>query len=189
MEICVRYFVKQSKCESLEGRQRTFVDVEYVIEVFTENTEGLTDNMNDRLNRRINLKSDALNSIVMRPRLSIQQNDGTSSTIGFTTLDDLLLNQTDNLFGSDLTGVNFNNNFLFRHRFKNSRRTFSVGRTPPLREMHEVALTTCCVQTRTFRCISQLPTRDPALYSPIRQRALSPPTWASHWPPVSAPRP
>jgi len=127
LDISGSYFFNKSDNESIEDLQRTFVDVEDVSELYTENTGSLTDNMNHRLNMRIDLKIDSLNSIIMRPRLSIQQHDGTSSTIGFTTLDDLLLNQTDNLFGSDLTGVNFNNNFLFRHRFKNSRRTFSVN--------------------------------------------------------------
>lgn len=127
VEMTGSYFFNSSTNEALEDLERTFVDVADVSEIYREGTESLTDNMNHRFNMRLDIRIDSLNSIIMRPRLSIQQNDGTSSTLGFTTLDDLFLNQSDNLFSSDLTGVNFSNNFLFRHRFRNSRRTYSIN--------------------------------------------------------------
>lgn len=127
VEMTGSYFFNSSTNEALEALQRTFVDVAEVSEMYIEDTESLTDNINHRFNARLDIKIDSLNSIIMRPRLSIQQNEGRSATFGFSALDDLLLNRSDNLFSSDLTGVNFNNNLLFRHRFRNSRRTYSIN--------------------------------------------------------------
>ena len=126
-ELTGSYFLNKSNNESIEDLQRTFVDVEDVSELYIQGTNSLTDNVNHRLNFRLDYKIDSLNSITMRPRVSVQQNQGNSITNGYTSLDDLLLNNTDNLFESDLTGTSFNNNLLFRHRFRNSARTYSIN--------------------------------------------------------------
>lgn len=127
VEMSGSYFFNSSTNEALEDLKRTFVDVADVSETYVEDTESLTDNINHRFNMRLDIRIDSFNSIIMRPRLSVQQNDGSSNTLGFSALDDLFLNQSDNLFSSDLTGVNFSNNLLFRHRFRNSRRTYSIN--------------------------------------------------------------
>ncbi|AKQ45358.1 hypothetical protein TH63_06445 [Rufibacter radiotolerans] len=83
-------------------------------------------NMNHRLNLRITYNLDSANSFIIRPRLSIQQNDGSSFTESRLLQGSDFINNFDNIFNSDLTGVNFNNSILWRHSFAKRGRTVSV---------------------------------------------------------------
>ncbi|QHL86605.1 outer membrane beta-barrel protein [Nibribacter ruber] len=98
------------------------------------NEGGLSDakNQNHRLNLRITYNIDSANSIIIRPRLSLQQNKGDSFTESRLFSDSqiestqLLLKNFDNTFLSDLTGINFNNSILYRHSFAKRGRTISL---------------------------------------------------------------
>ncbi|MGV3540205.1 MAG: carboxypeptidase-like regulatory domain-containing protein, partial [Rufibacter sp.] len=87
-------------------------------------------NQNHRMNLRLTYTIDSANSIILRPRLSIQQNRGSSLTesrvLSGAMQGDDLLNNFNNLFQSDLTGINFNNSFLYRHSFAKRGRTISL---------------------------------------------------------------
>ncbi|WP_066839279.1 outer membrane beta-barrel protein [Rufibacter ruber] len=91
-------------------------------------------NQNHRLNLRVTYTIDSANSIILRPRLSLQQNEGLSTTDSRVTSGgesalSSLANNFDNLFRSDLTGINFNNSILYRHSFAKRGRTVSVDVT------------------------------------------------------------
>ena len=92
-------------------------------------------NQNHRFNLRLTYKIDSANSIILRPRLSLQTNNGVSITesrlaSGATEqLESALINNFDNTFGSDLMGINFNNSILFRHSFAKRGRTISLDIT------------------------------------------------------------
>jgi uncharacterized membrane protein YgcG len=126
-DISGSYFVNHSKTDAEEKINRQFFESTGRNQVYDEQSTSTTTNINHRMNFRIEYQIDSVNSIIMRPRLTLQQNRGTSETFGQTMLSDMLLNQTDNFYNSDLTGLNFNNNILFRHRFAKPRRTFSVN--------------------------------------------------------------
>ncbi len=130
-EISGSYFFNRSDTDADELIDRTFVDNEEVSETYEEENFTNTKNTNHRINMRLEYDIDSFNSIIMRPRLSIQQNKGTSTTFGQTNLGATLLNQTDNTYSSDLSGIDFSNNLLWRHRFKKRRRTlsFNLGTT------------------------------------------------------------
>jgi uncharacterized membrane protein YgcG len=89
-------------------------------------------NQNHRMNLRLTYNIDSANSIIVRPRLSLQLNKGnsfTSSRLFSPTpvqSERLLLNNFDNKFLSDLTGINFNNSILYRHSFTKRGRTISL---------------------------------------------------------------
>jgi len=123
------YFFNLTDNDALENLNREFVDTEELLETYSESSSSNTENFNHRLNLRLDYKIDSLNSILMRPRISWQNNDGIDNTLGQTFLDNFLLNQTDNNYRSNLKGINFSNNILWRHRFMKPRRTisFSVG--------------------------------------------------------------
>lgn len=126
-DISGSYFVNHSNNNSDEFLNREFFENRGINQSYSEENYSNTKNTNHRMNFRIEYEIDSVNSIIMRPRLSLQQNVGTSETFGQTLSGSDLLNQTDNLFRSDLTGLSFNNNLLFRHRFAKARRTFSVN--------------------------------------------------------------
>ena len=121
------YFFNLSNNDAVEKLNREFVDTEELMEVYSEESVSRTDNFNNRVNFKLEYEIDSLNSIIMRARSSWQNNDGEIATLGKTFLDDFLLNQTDNDYRSELKGVDFSNNILWRHRFQKPRRTFSVN--------------------------------------------------------------
>lgn len=126
-EITGSYFFNMTENESSDLSRTEYFDSESISEFYDEENSSLTDNYNHRLNFRINYNIDSMNSIIMRPRLSFQKNDGLSATFGQTLFGTELLNQTDNTYQSILDGINFSNSFTFRHKFKKSSRTLSLN--------------------------------------------------------------
>lgn len=127
LELSGSYFFNVSENDAEEGLLRQFIDNELVTENYEEESGSFTDNFNHRLNMKIEYKIDSANSIIMRPRVSWQKNKGTENVFGNTLLENNILNQTDNDTRSDLNGMNFSNNVLFRHRFPKKGRTISVN--------------------------------------------------------------
>jgi hypothetical protein len=85
-----------------------------------------TNNQNHRFALRFEYKIDSVNELILTPRLNLQNNKANSLTNAQTTLDDnFLLNRTGNEFISNSTALNFENDALFRHRFKKRGRTVS----------------------------------------------------------------
>ena len=121
------YFFNLSENNSEENLTRQFIDREGLGEVYDEDSDSNTDNFNHRANLKLEYKINESNSIIMRPRASWQVNKGNESLFGQTSLGDDLLNQTDNLTTTDLAGMNFSNNVLFRHRFPKRGRTLSLN--------------------------------------------------------------
>lgn len=84
-------------------------------------------NQNHRFALRFEYKIDSVNELILTPRLNIQNYKSTNLTDATTLLrNDLLLNRTINDFNNNSTAFNFENDALFRHRFKKRGRTFSV---------------------------------------------------------------
>ncbi len=84
-------------------------------------------NINHRFNIKLDYRIDSLNSITFRPRLSVQQNDGSSLITGITSAGTSPLNSISNLFNSNLSAINSQNELLYRHRFETRGRTLSVN--------------------------------------------------------------
>ncbi len=86
-----------------------------------------SDNQNHRFALRFEYKIDSVNELILTPRLNIQNFESSDFTDATTFLDnDFLLNQTTNNFTNNSTALNFENDALFRHRFKKRGRTISV---------------------------------------------------------------
>ncbi len=127
MEISGSYFFNHSDTDSDIESNTEYIDAEFVSEFYQENSFSNTQNTNHRLNLRFDYQIDSANSIVLRPRLTWQLNDGTSSTLAQSLLGSTLLGQTDNHYRSDLAGLVFSNSLLYRHRFAKPRRTISIN--------------------------------------------------------------
>lgn len=121
------YFFNYSDNESDEISNTEYVDDELVSEFYTSNSQSESQNTNHRINLRLEYQIDSFNSISLRPRITWQLNDGFALTNDQGLLGTELLSQSNNDFRSDLTGLDFNNSILFRHRFKKEGRTFSVN--------------------------------------------------------------
>ncbi len=127
LDLSGSYFFNNSENDSKEDLLRQFIDNEEVSEFYDEESGSFTKNFNHRVNMQIEYKIDSANSIIMRPRISWQNNNGKESVFGNTLLGDELINQTDNNIRSDLSGKNFSNSLLFRHSFPKRGRTISLN--------------------------------------------------------------
>ena len=121
------YFFNLSENEAAQEVNREYIDDEEVSQFYVENTESSTRNLNHRLNFRMEYQIDSFNSIILRPRLTLQQNEGSETTFGQTLLGSDPLNQSNYQFNPDLSALNFSNDLLLRHRFRKEGRTISLN--------------------------------------------------------------
>lgn len=130
IDVSASYFFNKSVNNSERITNREFLDDDDIInEIYDETSDSRTDNVNHRFNARLEFKLDSMNSIMLRPRLTLQQNNGNSSTIGQTVFGSTILNSSTNNYLSDLDGANFSNSLLYRHKFQKKGRTISLDLT------------------------------------------------------------
>mgnify|MGYP005832398625 FL=1 len=121
------YFFNTTSNNSESFTKREFILTSGNGQIYNEKSLSQSKNTNHRFNFRIDYTIDSSNSILLRPRLSYQPNNSSSSTDGSTYLANLPINSTDNNYNSDLRGLNFANEFLYRLKFAKKGRTFSIG--------------------------------------------------------------
>ena len=83
--------------------------------------------MNHRFGMKLQYNLTERTSLIFRPGLSVQLNDGTSSVAGETEYLNRLLNRSDHTLASDLSALNYSGLLLLRHRFAKTGRTFSAN--------------------------------------------------------------
>ncbi len=128
------YFFNRTNNNSDVNTNRNYILVPPEEQNYLENNLSNSINTNHRFNARIDYKIDSLNSILLRPNLSVQQNDGTSNVLGNTFYNTQNVNSITNSFNSDLTAVNASAELLYRHRFAEKGRTISLGISSSLRQ-------------------------------------------------------
>lgn len=128
IEISGSYFFNHTN-----NTNRTLLSREYFIaadssQYYTEESQSERGNYNHRVDVKVDYKIDSSNSITIRPRLSVQQNDSRSGVTGQTSfLDGSLINSMSNNQLSSTAAFNFSNDILYRHSFGKAGRTFSLN--------------------------------------------------------------
>ena len=88
-------------------------------------------NQNHRFNIRLEYLIDSMNSILYTPSLNVQHSEisaeDTSSTYAMSPSKKYLAIAGATFNVSDRSGLNLNNNLLFRHRFRKAGRSFTIG--------------------------------------------------------------
>jgi len=96
--------------------------------VYNEVSNTDQKNRNHRANLRLEYTIDSFNSIILVPRLSIQNNSLTSALTGNNTLPvDVPYGNTQTNNTANNNGYNFSNNLLYRHKFAKRGRTISLN--------------------------------------------------------------
>ncbi len=126
IEVSGSYFFNLSDADAASGLKREYILPEIQGQFYNETTGANTENLNHRLNLRLDYRVDSLNSILWRPRLSVQQHNGTELTSASTALQSALINSSSSDFSSDLAGLSFENELLWRRRFAKQGRTISL---------------------------------------------------------------
>lgn len=124
------YFFNQSEREYRASLFRDFIVQTDSSFTYRENSRA--DNLNDnhRVNFRLEFEIDSSQSIIVIPRLSLQQNRNNEQFEGQNFLQNNLpisLSATGNLANN--LGYNFENTILYRYKFKKPRRTMSLSVT------------------------------------------------------------
>ncbi|MBP7497805.1 MAG: outer membrane beta-barrel protein, partial [Bacteroidales bacterium] len=125
--ISASYFFNNSKNETSSKLARQYLLGENSTQYYNENSGSSNNNYNHRFNARFTYNIDSLNSIILTPRLSFQDNKSSSGSYASTLLSDTVLNSDNNSKKTKSSGYNFSNNLLFRHKFNLKRRTFSLN--------------------------------------------------------------
>lgn len=126
VEVSGSYFFNQSDLDAGSGVTREFVLPQTAGQFYDETSVANTDNMNHRFNMRLDWKIDTLNSLLWRPRFSAQINEGFERTLAGTSTEAGLINSSNSDFSSDLGGLSFSHELLWRRRFETRGRTLSV---------------------------------------------------------------
>jgi len=94
---------------------------------YDENSNTDRKNYNHRFNFRLESDIDSSNSVIITPRLSLQDNQSLSSTDALNrTQSGELLNRSFNDNHTNTDGYNFQGNLVYRHRFQKTGRTVSI---------------------------------------------------------------
>lgn len=128
-ELTGSYFFNYSKNDAVSSIFRQFVLPSAAGQQYEEKGISYNKNINHKFNLRLTYNIDSSNSILIRPRLTLQDNVGNSALNGATSVGSQTLNNTNNNFSTDLLGINFSNELLFRHKFAKAGRTFSISWT------------------------------------------------------------
>ncbi len=127
VEVAGSYFFNQAETTIDQQIDQAFFGDRFDFEqVYEEETQSTSKNINHRANMRLDYRINDNNSILIRPRLTIQQNEGMENTFGQTLAGDNVLSETNYDFSSDLAAIDFSNTLLYRHRFEKRGRTFSI---------------------------------------------------------------
>lgn len=107
--------------------ERQFFDAEGMGENYRENATMRSTNGNHRFNGRLSWRINRKNTLLWRPKLSWQGNQGETNSLGTTLLEGLPVDTSQNAFSANFRALSLNNSLLWRHRFNKSRRSLSVN--------------------------------------------------------------
>lgn len=105
---------------------------------YTEYDSSNSTNINHRLNAKVVYKVNPKMSFFYIPRITVQQNDGTSLLDGETSQEGVLLNELGQIFTSELSAFQMSNDLMFRYNGEKRGRTLfaqvksDIGRTDGL---------------------------------------------------------
>jgi len=116
------------------NNNNTFLTRDYITgqdSSFYYNEQGKSgnSNYNHRFNFKLEYTIDSLNSLILTPKLNLQQNQANSIIAGNSLLvqENSIESKIENNNNSKNAGYNFSNDLLYRHKFKKRGRTFSLN--------------------------------------------------------------
>ncbi|MCB9274004.1 MAG: TonB-dependent receptor [Lewinellaceae bacterium] len=127
IEVSGSYFFNLSDNEASQSLFQNYVSDADFGQTYDEQSLSKNRNTNHRFNFRLEYDIDSTNSILVRPRFSFQQNDGRETTTGLSILGSGPLSSTNYRYSPELSGLDFSNSLLWRHRFGKAGRTFSIN--------------------------------------------------------------
>lgn len=121
------YFFNQSDNNTIQDVTQQYFDGEGLQELYGEESNTSSINLNHRFSGLLEYKINENNSLIWRPSLSWQGNEGQETVFGQTSLFQNVLNQSESDFSADLSALNISSSLLWRHRFEKRGRTLSIN--------------------------------------------------------------
>ncbi len=122
------YFFNNSKNNTESKINRQYFVNDSTSQFYKENYTSSNNNYNNRFNAKFEYKLDSMNSLIITPRLSIQNNKSQSVFGSNTKLSELVtLNNNSSNNSSSGSGYNISNNILLKHKFVKTGRTISLN--------------------------------------------------------------
>jgi hypothetical protein len=121
------YFFNSTHTDAATNLLRQYVQTSGSDQIYNENDLSGSNNINHRLNGRLDWQIDSSNSILIQPRLSVQQNDGVSDMTSSLDQGAALLTSSTSRLSSTLQAVDGSSGVLLRHRFERRGRTISLS--------------------------------------------------------------
>ncbi|MBZ0199730.1 MAG: outer membrane beta-barrel family protein, partial [Ignavibacteriaceae bacterium] len=126
VEVTSSYFFNSTDNNSVSFLNRDYLFNSAAGQKYVENNAAVSNNLNHRFNMRLNYEIDSMNSILFRPKVTYQANDGNSGLSGYTS-GAQLINSVNNNFKSTLDAIDAAAELLYRHRFEERGRTLSLN--------------------------------------------------------------
>lgn len=127
LKIAGSYFFNQGNIVSEQNLNRELINSRSDFSQFyEEQNEATSGNLNHRMNMRIEYEINKNNSLIIQPRMSMQDADGMQLISAENNIQLLKLNDSKTDFSTLLGALNFSNQILWRHKFKKAGRTFSA---------------------------------------------------------------
>jgi len=120
------YFFNTTDNNSGTLTNRDYITSANSTQRYNEDNQATSINTNHRFNLRFDYQIDSLNSILIRPRATFQQNEGSSRILGSTVSGNNLLNSIKNTNNSNRSALDASSQVLYRRRFETRGRTFSI---------------------------------------------------------------
>ena len=124
LEVIGSYFFNQSDNINQTNTIEEYFSSEFPLS-YTENSETSTTNLNHRANLQMRYKFNKNNDLIIKPSLTIQQNNGLSDGFANTFSDKNLTNVLTETLTTDLSALKFSNEIFFTHRFDKRGRSLS----------------------------------------------------------------
>ncbi len=124
------YFLNYTDNKSENSLFRQYIANDNTGIMYNESTENGSKNTNHRAQLKFDWRIDPNNALIIQPKISVQQNNGTSVLSGTNTLLTTVLSNTGSNFGSNLIGMNVSAPITYRHSFEKKGRSFSASLTP-----------------------------------------------------------
>lgn len=129
------YFFNNANNATQSLKARNYFLGNGATQLYDETSEGNNNNFNHRFNGRVEYKIDSSNTVIITPKVSLQNNESRSGLSGINSLASTnLLSQILSNTNSTSNGYDLSNDVLFRHKFAKNKRTISANVTTSLND-------------------------------------------------------
>lgn len=124
-EVVGSYFFNQTDNKNEVFESEDYFNTSYPL--LYENTENTTAmNLNHRLNLQLKHTFNKNNTLLIKPSLTIQENNGNTDATSFTFTDDTMSNSLVQNSNSDLGALSFSNKMIYTKMFEKKGRRFNI---------------------------------------------------------------